>query len=87
MGIFAVTTTIPTTNGQFVWFPFECKAESVPDFWSLIRDEGAVLGIRYRTERRTRRLIEPEDRIITLDGVAAVGLYKRVANIKKATEE
>lgn len=87
MGIFAVTTTIPTTNGQFVWFPFECKAESVPDFWSLIRGDGAVLGVRYRTERRTRRLIDPEDRIITLDGVAAIGPYNRIADAEKATDE
>ena len=78
MAIFAVTTTIPTNNGQHVWFPFECEAEDVRQFWEMMKRDKAVIGTRYRSERGTHRLIEPEDRIVTLDGVATIGPYRRM---------
>jgi hypothetical protein len=45
---FAITTTIPTSNGSFQWFCFETSL-SIEQVYAALRDDGVVFGTRLRT--------------------------------------
>lgn len=62
MGVFTLTTTIPTKSG-FVWFPIEAEADTIDDLHEIIADDGLLkctkLNVRFKSDVRYVESREP----------------------------